>query len=149
MNRFRVRRDRKFISLLEACWPKRKHFPFLGSYCIGCFFSHMTKRTVLETGCHMQHQVESIYVTNFRLIHTIYSSLFFSCSNLWVNKVGEAGKTSSDVFPFCSCFLWKPVSAVSNSRTTDQDYSGRKPMNNPHSKIMQISRATWFACTSG
>lgn len=137
MNRSRIGGDTKFTWLLEACWPKGKHFPFLDSYCTGCFCSHVTKRTILETGCHRHHQGESIYITNFRLIHSIYSSLsffFFACSNLWVNKGSEVGTRSSDVFPFCFCFLWNPMSAASNSRRTDQNYSGRKPTNNPHSK---------------
>lgn len=144
MNRFRTAGDRKFTWLLEAFWPKGKHFPF-DSYCTGRFCSHMTKLTILETGCHRQHQGESIYITNFKLVHTIYSFLF-ACSNPWVNKGSVEEKTSSDVFPFCSCFSWNPMSDAFNSRT-DQDYPGKKSTNN--SKIMQISRAIWFACTSG
>jgi len=37
------------------------------------------------------------------------------------------------MFSSCSCFLWNQMSAASNSRRTDQHYSGRKPTNNPHS----------------
>lgn len=80
----------KFTWLLEACWHQKEtlssswQLSWFGpaspnhdnSYCIGCFCSHVTKCTILETGCHRQHQGESIYITNFRLIHSIYSSLF-------------------------------------------------------------------------
>lgn len=101
---------------------------FFLSCCIGSFCSHMTRHTIIETGCHRQHQKESIYITNFRLFYYIY----FLCVPLSELVGSEMGKTSSDVFSFCSCFLWNPVSAASNSRRIDQDYSGRKPTNNPH-----------------
>lgn len=151
MNRSRIGGDTKFTWLLEACWPKGKHFPFLDSYCTGCFCSHVTKRTILETGCHRHHQGESIYITNFRLIHSIYSSLFFflhvPTSELIKEVKWEQEVQMSSPFASVSYEIQCQLLPILEEQTRTTQVGSLQTT--PTQKIMQISKATWFACTSG
>lgn len=80
----------------------------------------MTKHTILETGCHRQHQGESIYITNFKFVHTIYSFLF-ACFNPELIKGVWKKKQVQMFFPFApvsheiQCQL---LSILEQTRTT-------------------------------